>query len=704
MSLLLAVLLFPALIVLAGDVAYGVKNGLWFPFDLSKFYFYWQYYDLIGIPSITASGIFGHVDTVIWEGCLGLSALFLIGMLVQGFNKDVRDAFKLIWFLLRVALFAVALAPVMRMADHSYATFVLAGCAVLAIMITARGDARPDAVWSVIIVGGALALWSLLLWRTSWLPAAAMLSLTILQRFVYNAGELNDRSDYRPNRVAYFQAISLLSVGMLALGHGAATGYFQSDDLSTVSDRVSLSVVAAIWLVMLVARQTRHAAEVKGAAEDEKSTAEDEPPAELPDSWAWLLEPHRALVRFIGRDDELATLLAWCEGERAEMVRLVTGPGGVGKTRLAAELAGRLSGQGWQVTWLPRDHDKAAIDAWQAADPGRLLLVVDEAETHAGLEPVLAALAGSRDMVVRVLLLARYTVTWLDQPTSMTPSLRTQIQLARRVRLALPIAVTTAIPDHTILAKATGSFARKFGLREPKVETRHKTTAARQLIVDLHAAALVGTLTDAGLAETGTGTVQADIRTPGLTQLLAHERQFWLSKAQERGLFDGADKARARLLRQVIAAGCLFGAATAAQACDAATRIPGFVASGEITGWLDEVLAANHHSPDLGAFLPLARLAEWHTLRELSASPEFARACTTGLTGRGGAARGHIPGPGGAGLHRRQSPARRDPARHHRPHHGPGVADQHTSGCAQRSAVPASRAGPSRCDAHPAAS
>jgi tetratricopeptide (TPR) repeat protein len=633
-SLLLAVLLFPALLVLAGDVLYGVKNGLWFPFDLSKFYFYWQYYDLIGIPSITASGIFGHVDTVIWEACLGLSAIIFFGMLIQRFSKDVRDGFKPIWFLLRVALFAVALAPVMRMADHSYATFVLAGCAVLATVVTARREVRPEAVWSAIIVGGALALWSLALWRTDWLPAAAMLCLTILQRFVYNAGDLNERSDYRPNRVAYFQAIALLSVGMLALGHGAATGFFQSDELSTVSDRVSMSVVAAIWLVMLVARQTRRTAGAKGAAADGKGGTGDEAQEELPDSWAWLLEPHRALVRFIGRDDELATLLAWCDDERAELVRLVTGPGGTGKTRLAAELAGRLSGRGWQVIWLPRDHDKAAVDAWQAAEPGRLLLVVDEAETRSGLGPVLGALAGSQNPVVRILLLARYTGAWLDQLTSAAPSLRSQVQLARRARLALPVAVTTAIPDHTILAKATGSFARKFGLREPRVQTRYKTTAARQLIADLHAAALVATLIDAGLAETGTGTVEADIRTPGLTQLLAHERQFWLGKAKERGLFDGADQARARLLRQVIAVGCLFGAATAAQACDLAKRLPGFVPSGEITGWLDEVLAANHHSPGPGTFLPLARLAEWHTLGELSASSEFTRACTTGLTGR----------------------------------------------------------------------
>jgi hypothetical protein len=61
----------------------------------------------------------------------------------------------------------------------------------------------------------------------------------------------------------------------------------------------------------------------------------------------------------------------------------------------------------------------------------------------------------------------------------------------------------------------------------PRVETRYKTSSGRHLILDLHAAALVATLTDASLAETGTGTVQADIRTAGLGQLLRHEQQFW---------------------------------------------------------------------------------------------------------------------------------------------------------------------------------
>jgi hypothetical protein len=152
------------------------------------------------------------------------------------------------------------------------------------------------------------------------------------------------------------------------------------------------------------------------------------------------------------------------------------------------------------------------------------------------------------------------------------------------------------------------------------VETRYKTSSGRHLILDLHAAALVAALTDASLAETGTGTVQADIRTAGLGQLLRHEQQSWYDSARGLGLLGGQEESAARALRQIIAASCLLGASGAAQACDLVERIPGVSQSPKLAEWLEDVAGASHRDPGQDGFLSLTRLAELHTLRELTSS------------------------------------------------------------------------------------
>jgi hypothetical protein len=70
--------------------------------------------------------------------------------------------------------------------------------------------------------------------------------------------------------------------------------------------------------------------------------------AELPESVAWLLHPDRQVIGFFGRGWVLRRLENWCEDADASVVRLVTAPGGYGKSRLARRFADGLSG--WQ-TW-----------------------------------------------------------------------------------------------------------------------------------------------------------------------------------------------------------------------------------------------------------------------------------------------------------------------------------------------------------------
>ncbi|MGO9082582.1 MAG: hypothetical protein ACLQDY_26745 [Streptosporangiaceae bacterium] len=274
-TLPLVLLLLPVLYILGGDIFLGAKDALWFPSDASNFYSYWHSYGLIPIPSVSTSGIYGHTESVVWGTGLGIAVVLIVGILITRSSLGG----PVIAFCLRVAAFAFLLAPLARLADHSYATFLLTACVVACVVLIFKGRAQPDAVWSVVAAGGLLSLWSFVLWRTEWLPAAVMLCLTIFQRFIYNAGSLNDENRYRANRIAYFQAIALAAVAVLALGHGAAPGYFESDALSSIADRIAMSLVAAIWLVMLVSRQGPAIAPASGAADWRSGQVTVPPPA-----------------------------------------------------------------------------------------------------------------------------------------------------------------------------------------------------------------------------------------------------------------------------------------------------------------------------------------------------------------------------------------------------------------------------------------
>ncbi|WP_131738250.1 tetratricopeptide repeat protein, partial [Actinomadura roseirufa] len=130
-----------------------------------------------------------------------------------------------------------------------------------------------------------------------------------------------------------------------------------------------------------------------------------------------LLQAGLQQVPFAGRAEQLERLRAWRD-RPGEPVLLVHGPGGQGKSRLAARFGEESLEAGWRVLVARHADDPAAAadpDA-RAAGPrgeGGVLVLVDYAERWP-VADLLALLGDATGQGARVLLLARPAGAWWD--------------------------------------------------------------------------------------------------------------------------------------------------------------------------------------------------------------------------------------------------------------------------------------------------
>jgi len=132
------------------------------------------------------------------------------------------------------------------------------------------------------------------------------------------------------------------------------------------------------------------------------------------DSPVSLLRPEAGVVDFHGRCGELREIASWRDDERSTAVRLVTGPGGQGKTRLALKAVEEARRAGWVAGFLADRADMDELGAFLSSRTVPLLLVLDYAEARTSqvrsLCQTLSAEPGRRP--VRILLLARKAGEW----------------------------------------------------------------------------------------------------------------------------------------------------------------------------------------------------------------------------------------------------------------------------------------------------
>ena len=297
---------------------------------------------------------------------------------------------------------------------------------------------------------------------------------------------------------------------------------------------------------------------------------------------AWYLRPEAQVVAFRPRP-ELSRLREWCVAGGRLGVRLVTGEGGAGKTRLALQLAADLASDGWRTMWVQRGQEGTAVG--MVRDTGEpAVLVVDYAETRPGLADLLAEAAAAEDCPdLRVVLLARSAGEWWRQLLA-----GADYRLSQVLEEMEPVALgPLAGGQQGLFDDAVAAFADRFGVARPQARLMLDDPDAVVLVV--HAAALLAVLDH---ASAGSGSRRVYSAADVLTGLLGHEARYWHKSAQARGLI--LDPSVERL---AVAIACLIGADSETDAAGLLSGVPDLADSagrrGQVARWLHDLYPAS---------------------------------------------------------------------------------------------------------------
>jgi hypothetical protein len=243
-----------------------------------------------------------------------------------------------------------------------------------------------------------------------------------------------------------------------------------------------------------------------------------------------LLRAEFGVVPFHGREQEMADLRAWCLGEDPVRVRLYTGPGGMGKTRLALEVARTLRAEGWRTGFLEPEALTSPDQAWtQVSRPGgKVLVVVDYAETRRDvLIPLLRGIYETDEGPYRVILLARAALDWWEQLKTERHGVGALLSGPATSRQSLaPLAF--AVPERTrsyeLAAKA---FSKSLARPYPEFLPADLDAEYFERVLLLHMSALINVEGGKKKAKGEDGI---------LDQILYRERRHWRERIKDSGL------------------------------------------------------------------------------------------------------------------------------------------------------------------------
>ncbi|MFE4827673.1 trypsin-like peptidase domain-containing protein [Streptomyces sp. NPDC056672] len=350
-----------------------------------------------------------------------------------------------------------------------------------------------------------------------------------------------------------------------------------------------------------------------------------------PHSPATLLTAQVAAVRwFHGREGKVADLQNWLASDEQPLeARLIVGPGGYGKTRLARELEHRAREGGWVTGMVQAERaDKLPADPLERLDSCRLplLLIVDYAETRPDVvRRLLEAVDPYEGPKVRLLMLARSPGKWWESLWGSTWQLQEAVALDE-------VDVLGPLPQdgehrleafHEAAADLSVALPKVRGLREvdwaglterlpvPDL-SRHRYTS----IMQIHLAALVALLQQGPtrVSALGEGAMPEDL-------LITHEMPYWRASAKTHKVELGDDS-----LANAVTVATLMGAADRNQALAALARVRGLDGQSEgqlmdVDQWLTTLYPASGTGrwgalePDrLGEHLVATQLRDWPDL------------------------------------------------------------------------------------------